>query len=415
MLDKPAREFDDLYKVAEETKGTLDQAKDALGEAKAALESEPASISTPNEPAAGSIFPTELPPPSADATQVRSAAGRHAGRRFDGDGPRRKRPRRKRPPAETAPAEMASAETVPTETASAETVPTETASAETVPTETASAETVPTETASAETVPTETASAGDGPDGNGLGGGPDGNGLGGNGPDGNGLGGDGPDGNGLGGNGPGRDGPRRRRSRRKRSRRKRPRQRQVRRRPARCTRCSCASTIPSLSQPMPARTMSDRAEESELEDGTDLQAEMTFVEHLVELRNRLLRVVVVVAILLLCLMPFANRLYAVLAGTPAGADAYGRQHDRHPGGLSVPHPVQARPGRRVADRNALHPVPVLGIRCAGALPQREAARVPAHGLELVPVLPRDGVRLLRRVSAHVRVLPGGGPGRRGRS
>ena len=67
MLDKPARELDDLYKVAEETKGTLDQAKGALGEAKAALESEPASVSTPNEPAAGSIFPTELPAPSAES------------------------------------------------------------------------------------------------------------------------------------------------------------------------------------------------------------------------------------------------------------------------------------------------------------------------------------------------------------
>ena len=61
MLDKPAKELDDLYKVAEETKGTLDQAKGALGEAKAALEGPPASISTSNEPAAGSIFPTELP------------------------------------------------------------------------------------------------------------------------------------------------------------------------------------------------------------------------------------------------------------------------------------------------------------------------------------------------------------------
>ena len=67
MLDKPARELDDLYKVAEETKGTLDQAKGALGEAKAALEGEPASVSTPNEPAAGSIFPTELPAPSAES------------------------------------------------------------------------------------------------------------------------------------------------------------------------------------------------------------------------------------------------------------------------------------------------------------------------------------------------------------
>ena len=69
MLDKPARELDDLYKVAEETKGTLDQAKDALGEAKSAFEDEPAGVSTPNEPAAGSIFPTELPEASAGPTQ----------------------------------------------------------------------------------------------------------------------------------------------------------------------------------------------------------------------------------------------------------------------------------------------------------------------------------------------------------
>ena len=59
--------------------------------------------------------------------------------------------------------------------------------------------------------------------------------------------------------------------------------------------------------------MNDRAKEPELESGANSQAEMTFVEHLVELRNRLLRVVIVVAILLLCMMPFANRLYAVLA------------------------------------------------------------------------------------------------------
>ena len=59
--------------------------------------------------------------------------------------------------------------------------------------------------------------------------------------------------------------------------------------------------------------MSDRAAESESRDGVASQAEMTFVEHLVELRNRLLRVVIVVSILLLCLMPFANRLYALLA------------------------------------------------------------------------------------------------------
>ena len=61
MLDKPARELDDLKSVAEETKGTLDQARGMLGEAKSAFDGAASGISTPNEPAAGSIFPTELP------------------------------------------------------------------------------------------------------------------------------------------------------------------------------------------------------------------------------------------------------------------------------------------------------------------------------------------------------------------
>jgi len=61
MLDKPAREFDDLKRVAEETKGTLDRARGALGEAKASFDGAVTETSTANEPAAGSIFPTELP------------------------------------------------------------------------------------------------------------------------------------------------------------------------------------------------------------------------------------------------------------------------------------------------------------------------------------------------------------------
>lgn len=42
-------------------------------------------------------------------------------------------------------------------------------------------------------------------------------------------------------------------------------------------------------------------------------AEMPFLAHLIELRNRLLRVVTAVAIILLALLPFANRLYSVVA------------------------------------------------------------------------------------------------------
>ena len=61
MLDKPARELEELKGVAEEAKGTLDQAKGVLGEAKTSFDGASAGTSTANEPAAGSIFPTELP------------------------------------------------------------------------------------------------------------------------------------------------------------------------------------------------------------------------------------------------------------------------------------------------------------------------------------------------------------------
>ena len=181
MLDKPARELDDLKSVAEETKGTLDQAKGVLGEAKTAFDGASAGISTPNEPAAGSIFPTELP--DVGPAQVDS-------------GPAQSPETASAPPAEPAPVTA---------------------------------------------------------------------------------------------------GPEDRRSGRNRTGR------------------HPASRTRPPSQRIPARAMSDRANESEPEDGAGSQSEMTFVEHLVELRNRLLRVVLVVAVLLLCMMPFANQLYAVLA------------------------------------------------------------------------------------------------------
>ena len=74
MLNKPARELEDVYTVAKETKDTLDEAKGALGEAKAALEDAPASVSTPNEPAAGSIFPTELPAAGTEPARNEAAS-----------------------------------------------------------------------------------------------------------------------------------------------------------------------------------------------------------------------------------------------------------------------------------------------------------------------------------------------------
>jgi len=48
-------------------------------------------------------------------------------------------------------------------------------------------------------------------------------------------------------------------------------------------------------------------------EGSEALAEMSLVAHLVEMRNRLLKVLLVVVVLLLALMPFANKLYTVLA------------------------------------------------------------------------------------------------------
>lgn len=59
--------------------------------------------------------------------------------------------------------------------------------------------------------------------------------------------------------------------------------------------------------------MSDDADKREAEPEEALEGEMTLVEHLVELRDRLLRVLLSVVIFLLLLFPFANDLYTLLA------------------------------------------------------------------------------------------------------
>ena len=45
----------------------------------------------------------------------------------------------------------------------------------------------------------------------------------------------------------------------------------------------------------------------------DVDGELPFLAHLIELRERLLRAVVAVGVLFLAGIPFANRIYALLA------------------------------------------------------------------------------------------------------
>ena len=59
--------------------------------------------------------------------------------------------------------------------------------------------------------------------------------------------------------------------------------------------------------------MSNDPPDREEDEESQQQGEMTFVEHLVELRDRLLRIVLTVLAFVVVLSPFANKLYAVLA------------------------------------------------------------------------------------------------------
>ena len=59
--------------------------------------------------------------------------------------------------------------------------------------------------------------------------------------------------------------------------------------------------------------MSNDPPDKEEDEESQTQGEMTFVEHLVELRDRLLRVVLTVLGFVIVLSPFANKLYALLA------------------------------------------------------------------------------------------------------
>ena len=70
--------------------------------------------------------------------------------------------------------------------------------------------------------------------------------------------------------------------------------------------------------------MSSPDDKDSAENHLDPAGEMTFVEHLIEVRNRLVKVLATVVVLLACLLPFANDLYVLLASPlmahlPAGA------------------------------------------------------------------------------------------------
>jgi sec-independent protein translocase protein TatC len=63
----------------------------------------------------------------------------------------------------------------------------------------------------------------------------------------------------------------------------------------------------------PAPMNSEPSNQDSADSGLDPAGEMSFVAHLIEVRDRLVKVLAVVVVLFLCLFPFANELYLLLA------------------------------------------------------------------------------------------------------
>ena len=119
------------------------------------------------------------------------------------------------------------------------------------------------------------------------------------------------------------------------------------------------------------------------------------VEHLKELRRRLMWVAAVLLLCLFAAVPFANRLYALvakplMASLPPGA---------HMQAIDVIAPVFVP--LKVALMAAAYALPAVGLRGAGALPARETAGVAAVALKRGAVFCGDGVLLFFGVPAGV--------------
>jgi len=73
------------------------------------------------------------------------------------------------------------------------------------------------------------------------------------------------------------------------------------------------------------------------------EATETLLSHLIELRDRILRMFLAILVVFLMLFPFANQIYTLPRDPADGAPPRGHQHDRDRGRGALPDPVQAGP------------------------------------------------------------------------
>ena len=141
-------------------------------------------------------------------------------------------------------------------------------------------------------------------------------------------------------------------------------------------------------------------------------AEGTLISHLLELRDRLLRAVIAVAIAFVPLAFFSNQLFTLVAQPLI---------DKLPEGTSLIATSVVAPFMTPLKLSLIAAIfvampyilyQVVGLRGARPVPPREALRAAAVRLERGAVLHRRRVRLLRRVPADVRVPHDDHPGGR---
>jgi hypothetical protein len=128
------------------------------------------------------------------------------------------------------------------------------------------------------------------------------------------------------------------------------------------------------------------------------EATETLLSHLIELRDRILRMFLAILVVFLMLFPFANQIYTFLATPlmvhlPEGTSMIAIEVAAP---FLIPFKLVLLLGGG-AD-HPVHPIPALGLHRTRPVQAREEDGRAAGGIVHHPLLPRHGLRVFRGVS-----------------